>query len=125
MSSMFEGAMKFNQPLGAWDISGVSSLSSMFMNAFAFNQDLSLWNTESVKSVRKMFCGAISFNNGSANHGFSEWKLPLITNESKTRYFLEGAISFKFDATEVPEICRTEYLLTKSRAQNNNDAAEK
>ena len=81
-------------------------MTSMFENSFAFNQDLSSWNTDSVTDIKKMFCGAISFTNGTENHGFGSWKLPLISVPNQTKHFLEGAVSFNYTETEIPEICR-------------------
>jgi hypothetical protein len=81
-------------------------MTSMFENSFAFNQDLSSWNTDLVTTIQKMFCGALSFCNGTEHHGFGSWKLPLISTPDQTEHFLEGAVSFNFTNTEIPEICR-------------------
>jgi surface protein len=106
MSFMFCSANRFNQPLDNWDTSSVKDMSSMFMDAFAFNQDLSSWNTDSVTNIQNMFCGALSFCNGTENHGFGSWKLPLISDPDQAEHFLAGAVSFNFTDTEIPEICR-------------------
>ena len=43
MSFMFYGSA-FNQPIGDWNVSSVTTMESMFSNADAFNQDLSGWD---------------------------------------------------------------------------------
>jgi surface protein len=50
MSSMFEYAGAFNQPLDGWDTSRVYRMEYMFQNAKAFNQKLD-WNTSSLFTV--------------------------------------------------------------------------
>lgn len=62
MSSMFEGAESFNQPIGDWDVSNVRDMAWMFQYAESFNQDISKWDISSVRSMYSMFEGAKSFN---------------------------------------------------------------
>ena len=42
---MFQDATNFNQPIGNWDISNVTTIESMFFKATSFNQDIGNWNT--------------------------------------------------------------------------------
>ena len=44
MTDMFRGASDFNQPIGDWNVSGVQNMTSMFKYAGDFNQDLSTWD---------------------------------------------------------------------------------
>ena len=62
MSSMFEGAESFNQPIGDWNVSNVRDMAWMFQYAESFNQDISKWDISSVRSMYSMFEGAKSFN---------------------------------------------------------------
>ena len=95
-SSMFNGAEKFNQNIGGWDMANATQMGNMFNNAKAFNnggsdsiknwnvskvqfmdnmfsgatsfnQPIGSWNTSSVIGMRSMFSGATSFNQSLAN----------------------------------------------------------
>ena len=49
-------------PIGAWDVSDVTSFSSLFEGDGFFNSDISGWNTASCTNMAAMFKGAASFN---------------------------------------------------------------
>jgi hypothetical protein len=40
----------FNQPIGSWNTSNVTTMSDMFNDAQAFNQDISSWQVYSLTS---------------------------------------------------------------------------
>jgi len=50
-----EPIVGFNEPIGCWDVSGVTTMSKMFRNAPDFNQDISNWNVNKVTDMYAMF----------------------------------------------------------------------
>ncbi|WFQ93483.1 hypothetical protein MFERI15181_00399 [Mycoplasma feriruminatoris] len=67
MSSMFSGAISFNQNINDWNVSNVSNMSSLFEGATKFNSELSKWDTSHVTNMAKMFKDAKTFNQNIAN----------------------------------------------------------
>jgi len=69
MSGMFQGAIKFNQPLSAWNTQNVTNMSAMFYGASIFNNGSAsgiagtlTWNTGNVTDMYGMFCNDVAFN---------------------------------------------------------------
>ena len=70
MSNMFYKAVAFNQPIGDWNTSSVTTMRYMFYGAAAFNQPIGAWNTSSVTDMNSMFKEAAAFNQPIPD----EWK---------------------------------------------------
>ena len=67
MSSMFQGAVAFNSPIGAWDVGRVTTTASMFAgnddsSPTSFNQPLNSWNVGKLTDASWMFWNAWSFD---------------------------------------------------------------
>ena len=86
MSSLFEEANQFNQPLNEWDVSKVTSMRNMFFNAKMFNQPLDKWDISKVTDMGNMFTFA-----GKFNQPLNDWKVSNVTN---MRAMFDGASIF-------------------------------
>ena len=79
MGHMFYLNNAFNQPIGSWDVSNVTSLSTLsgMRNMFAggvFNKNIGNWNMSNVKRIDDMFSSNLYFNNGG-DPSISAWTL--------------------------------------------------
>jgi len=86
MQEMFDGANSFNQPIGNWNVSAVTNMVNTFHRANAFNQPIGNWDTSSVTNMDGMFAYASSFDQPIGN-----WNLSSATS---TKWVFQGASSF-------------------------------
>ena len=92
MSFMFQDAGDFNQPIGNWDVSNVTTIEGMFACTISapeifmeFNQSLSNWNVSKVSNMRRVF-GTTSSSGGSVsntnafNQPIGNWDVSNVTD---------------------------------------------
>ena len=70
MENMFNTARNFNQPIGNWDVSNVTTMFGMFYFADEFNQPLGDWNVSNVNDMAGMFRASDAAN---FNQNLSSW----------------------------------------------------
>ena len=57
MATKCNGASKFNQDIGGWDVRKVSNMAAMFYNASAFKHDISRWKVTAVTNFASFMLG--------------------------------------------------------------------
>jgi len=75
MFRMFVFANNFNQPIRDWDVSNVADMSEMFAVASVFNQPIGDWDVSSVTNMQMMFEAA-----GDFNQPIGDWDVSNVTD---------------------------------------------
>jgi hypothetical protein len=78
----------FNQPIGSWNVTKVTSMGGMFGNNGAFNQPIGTWTPVSCSDFSRMFSSA-----GAFNQPVESWTLPTDRTYTMQDMF-SGATSF-------------------------------
>ena len=126
MSSMFFGATSFNQPIGNWDVSAVSSFQNFLYNATSFNQNVTnlistIQGPSNLVTITYMFSDSeptadwtqfpFQYVNGSALRAFrsvndfdqnvSNWQIPSTVSNMSQMFASTGLSNTDFTDTVV------------------------
>jgi len=119
MEDLFRELISFNEPIGNWDVSRVTSMRRMFSSGsydegHAFNQDISKWNVSSVTNMRAMF-----YNCNQFNQDISAWTVSSVTNMIGM-FQATGVFNQNLSAWDVSSVTSMERLFYGSTAFNGD-----
>jgi len=69
----YSAAASFNEDIGAWDTSGVTTMYNMFREASSFKRYIGGWRVDEVTDMGYMFHGASAFN-----HPIGDWRVDSV-----------------------------------------------
>ncbi len=75
MYRMFYYASSFNGAIGDWAVHSVTDMNTMFASASAFNRDIGMWDTSGVTTMSGMFNYALAFD-----QDLSGWAVDSVTS---------------------------------------------
>jgi surface protein len=90
------GITPFNQFIGNWNVSKVTSMQEMFRSSYAFNQDISSWNVSGVTDMSLMFYAATAFN-----QNIGGWNVKNVNNFTG---FMSGKTFTDYSTTNLDAI---------------------
>lgn len=118
MYEMFGNSESFNQPIGNWNVSGVTNMEALFRQAYVgplTQESFNTWDVSSVTNMRQMFLRGVGFN--SINPNIENWNTVNVTN---FQGFLQQSTDFNRDLSNWNISSATTFSLFTSTNNGNN-----
>lgn len=97
----YHHSIKFNSPIGSWDVGNVTNMNAAFYKAWQFDQDIGSWNVSNVTSMHAAFAYSTRINQNLGN-----WNVSKVRNMSSMFFFahmFNGDIE-NWDVTNVTDM---------------------
>ena len=114
LSNFYVGRGGFNQDIGHWDTSDVTTMYYMFGFAESFNQDISHWDTSNVRNMADMFYGASAFN-----QPIGSWDTSSVTNMGEM-FYRASAFNRSLNDWDVSNVTNMEGMFAYASKFNGN-----
>jgi surface protein len=114
MKNMFSHASSFNQPIGDWNVANVTDMGDMFNNTSSFNQPLENWNVSNVTTMESMFNHASSFNQSLEN-----WNVSNVTSMKYMFYLAKNFTNQDLSTWDVKKVSIHHTDFIKDAGENN------
>jgi surface protein len=114
MEYMFLGATKFNEDIGAWDVSSITNMLCLFGASSSFNQDIGGWNVSNVTNMVGLFFGASKFN-----QDLTAWNVSKVT-DMNSAFFKAGAFNGNVTGWNVEKVTNMNNMFSQASKFNQD-----
>jgi len=99
----------FNQPIGAWDVSNVTTMYYIFDRCFSLNQDFGNWDVSNLTDANGLFRECRKFTNGGSN-SITGWDVSKVTT-FRTAFQQCTGFNIPIGVWDTSSLTNIEYML--------------